>query len=57
MNNIRYWWYHFLYVPIVGFWQDYQKRNDPALPPVPYQICGKTGHREKYCPNAREMGF
>jgi magnesium chelatase family protein len=32
-------------------------RNDPPLPPVPCQICGKLDHKTKYCPNAKEMGF
>jgi hypothetical protein len=36
---------------------DYRHRNDPPLPPVPCQICGKPGYKERYCPNALELGF
>ena len=30
-------------------------RNDIPLLPVSCQICGKPGHKERYCPNAREF--
>ena len=29
--------------------------NDLPLPPVPCQICGKPGHKERYCPNAKGL--
>jgi hypothetical protein len=49
--------YHYVYAPIMDTIERYQHRNDPPLPPVPCQICGKPGHREKYCPNAKGLGF
>jgi hypothetical protein len=56
-EQIRYWWYHFIYVPIVSLWQDYKYRDAPPVPSVPCQISGKTGHKMKDCPNAWKMGF
>ena len=39
----------------------YQENFNPTwrvqLPPRECQLCGKPGHNEKYCPNAKEMGF
>jgi hypothetical protein len=35
----------------------YNHRNDPPLPPLPCPICGKPGHKAKYCPNTRDLGF
>jgi hypothetical protein len=39
----------------------YQENFNPAwrepLPPRECQLCGKPGHQEAYCPNAKEMGF
>ncbi len=29
--KIRWWFYHYIYVPIVSLWNDYQQRNDPLL--------------------------
>jgi hypothetical protein len=46
-----------IYAPIMGVVNDYKHRNDPPLPPVPCQICGKPGHRERDCPRARELGY
>jgi hypothetical protein len=40
MNKIRYRFYHFIYVPVGSLWDDYGRRNDPPLPPVPCQCCG-----------------
>jgi hypothetical protein len=57
MNKVRLWLYHYIYVPLVSLWEDHKYRNDPPLPPIPCQFCGKTDHKTKYCPNAKEMGF
>ena len=35
----------------------YKPSNDPPLPAVPCQICGQLRHREKYCPNAKGLGY
>jgi hypothetical protein len=39
MNSIQDWWYHFLYAPVIGLWQDFRHKNDPpaacALPDMP----------------------
>jgi hypothetical protein len=37
--------------------EDYKHRKDPPLPPMPCQICGKPGHKERYCPNAKALGY
>src|SRR5688572_29333093 len=57
MNKIRYWWYHFIYVPIASLWDDFRYGNELLLPPAPCQICGKPGHKERYCQKAKEFGF
>jgi hypothetical protein len=33
------------------------KHAGESLPPVPYQLCGKPGHKERYCPHAYELGY
>jgi len=39
----------------------YQMNFNPdwknPLPPIPCNYCGKTDHRERYCPNAKGLGF
>jgi hypothetical protein len=37
--------------------QRYRHRNDPPLPPAPCPLCGKPGHKAKYCPNAKDLGL
>jgi len=58
---IRRWifrlWYRYIYVPIFEAIYNYKHRNDPAPPPPVCQICGKPGHREWMCPNAKSLGF
>jgi len=49
--------YRHIYAPIADAIDRYKHRHDPPLPAVPCQICGKTGHREKYCPNAHGLGY
>ena len=49
--------YKYIYAPVADVIERYKHRNDPPLPPVPCQICGKIGHKEWYCPNARTLGF
>ncbi len=52
----QYWIYHFVYVPI---WSILDRINyqDVPLPPPICQLCGETGHKEQYCPNAKKLGF
>jgi hypothetical protein len=35
----------------------HKERDNPNPPPIVCQICGKSGHVERFCPNARKMGF
>lgn len=49
--------YRYIYAPVADLVDRYKHRNDPPLPPVPCQICGKPGHKERYCPSARMLGF
>ena len=39
----------------------YQENFNPdwreSLPPKKCEFCGKTGHLEAYCPNAKGLGF
>lgn len=51
-----YFFYSRIIAPIASKWDDYIHRNDPPLPPIPCQFCGKN-HQEKYCPNAKSLGF
>jgi len=41
----------------MGMVDDYKPRNDPPLPPVPCQLCGKPGYGERYYSEARELGY
>jgi hypothetical protein len=50
-------WFYRIYTEIATTLDDFKRRNDPPLPPVPCQICGKPGHIEKYCPNAKALGY
>ena len=52
---IRLWIYRWIYAPLVSFWEDYKHADDSPLPAIPCQICGQTGHVERYCPNARRL--
>jgi hypothetical protein len=56
MNKIWMWFYR-IYTEIATTLDDFKHRNDPPLPPVPCQICGKPGHIEKFCPNAKALGY
>jgi hypothetical protein len=47
--------YHWICAPIMSAIDDYKHRNDLPRPPVPCQICGKLGHKERYCPNAKGL--
>lgn len=42
-------------------WSRYQENFNPdwrePLPPKKCEFCGKTGHLEAYCPNAKGLGF
>lgn len=49
--------YRYIYVPIASALDDFKHRHDPPLPLVVCQVCGKPGHRERYCPNAKSLGF
>jgi hypothetical protein len=57
MNRVKLWFYHWVYAPLIDWWEDYQHRNDPPVPAVPCQICGRPGHKEDYCPNAQGLGY
>jgi hypothetical protein len=39
----------------------YQMKFNPdwnkQIPSIPCQLCGKPGHLERYCPNAKGLGF
>jgi hypothetical protein len=50
-------WSYSLYAAIATVIDDFKNRNDPPLPLVVCQICGKPGYKEKYCPNAHALGF
>lgn len=56
-NKLWLWLYRWIYAPLVSFVEEYKHRNDPPLPAVPCQICGKPGHKEGYCPNAKALGY
>jgi len=56
-NKIKLWVYRWVYAPLMSMIEDYKHRNDPPLPPMPCQICGKPGHKERYCPNAKALGY
>jgi hypothetical protein len=61
MKFIRRWlflpWYRYVYAPIADLVHNYQHRHDPEPPPMVCQLCGKPGHKERYCPYARELGY
>jgi len=50
---------------LYGIWAElytrYQENFSPdwrePLPPMVCQLCGKPGHLEKGCPNAKGLGF
>lgn len=46
-------WAHLYSLYQMNFNPDWQK----PLPPIPCNYCGKTDHRERYCPNAKGLGF
>jgi hypothetical protein len=47
----------FYLFPVVSLSDDFKYRNSPPLPPMPCQVCGQPGDKEKYCPDVRELGF
>jgi hypothetical protein len=49
------WTYHIYAELFMRIW-DLRYRNDAPLPPIPCQICGGA-HHERYCPNAKRLGF
>jgi len=55
--GLRLWLYRWIYAPLASCLDDYKHRNDPPLPPIPCQLCGQTGHKEKFCPNAKRLGY
>jgi hypothetical protein len=59
MKLVRYWlyrpFYWYVYAPIFDLIDAYKHRNDSPPPPVVCQICGKPGHKERYCPNAKVL--
>ncbi|MBT7464123.1 MAG: hypothetical protein HN686_09080 [Bacteroidetes bacterium] len=46
-------WAHMYSLFQMNFNPDWRK----PLPPIPCQFCGKPGHLERYCPNAKGMGI
>jgi hypothetical protein len=56
-NKIKLWLYRWVYAPLMSMIEDHKHRNDPPLPPMPCQICGKPGHKERYCPNAKALDY
>jgi hypothetical protein len=51
--------YRYIYLPLAT---KYYEMKDPEewnrpLPPDYCLICGKSGHIERYCPKAKELGF
>ena len=46
-----------MYAELVSRYYAYMDCNKPNPPPMVCQICGKSGHLERYCPNAWRMGF
>lgn len=56
-DPVAYFFYRHFYAPIGSALDDYRHRNDPPLPPVPCQLCGRPGHKEAFCPNAKVLGF
>ena len=61
MNLILDWIFrpfrHYLYVPVFEIIHQYKLRHNPKPPPIVCQMCGQSGHRESYCPNAREAWY
>jgi hypothetical protein len=57
IHAIRLFFYRRIYAPLASRWDDFVHRNDAPLPAIPCQFCGKTDHKEKYCPDARTLGF
>jgi hypothetical protein len=57
LKKARYWLYH-QWAGLYSRWMEVfnEKWREP-LPPVPCQICGKTGHSSRTCPQAKDMGF
>ena len=64
----KHFWISLLDIPrrwLYRIWAEiysrYQENFNPAwrepLPPKVCQLCGKPGHKEAYCPNAKELGF
>jgi hypothetical protein len=54
--NIRYRLYQ-IYAELASRYYAHKERNKPTPPPMICQICGKSGHVERFCPNALRMGF
>ena len=46
-----------IYAALVSRYYAYKDCNEPEPPPMPCQICGKSGHEERYYPNTWKMGF
>jgi hypothetical protein len=39
-------------------WQEnFNPKWREPLPRIPCQFCGRTGHTESFCPQAKELGF
>ncbi|MCL4273258.1 MAG: hypothetical protein KJZ77_05245 [Anaerolineales bacterium] len=56
-RNPRYWLYHHWAALYSTFMENFNLKWREPLPPIPCEICGETGHKTKYCPNAKKMGF
>jgi len=46
-------WAHLYSLYQMNFSSDWKK----PLPPIPCNYCGKTDRQERYCPNAKGLGF
>jgi len=45
-----------LYAEFMSRIDDFKHAGE-SLPPVPCQLCGKPGHKERYCPHAYDLGY
>lgn len=56
-KNPKAWIYH-IWAEIDSFLHEqFDPRWRELLPPLPCQFCGRTDHKTKFCPNAKDLGF